>query len=305
MRVVAPGRADALVMEINTLSERPSRTDESCSTSLDDPFAGGAIADDVFTAKWIARLLNEVPTSLEAGTGRWPQLIALQDLDLMRGTDIGRQLLIAASLVHRDADERRTAEYLLRHRRELFSGVRNGRALLRAARCAAEMDVRRVVLREMPTPVDALGACVEEVVRERTGEPSVAEFVVAYLSDAVRPCAIDAALRPWLVEGVVVALEVAGRHHGNGGVGPSLLAMRPDARPEARLATHLRRGFGDPCLASVIARLLIGGDGTTIDTGVLWWAAQGTRNVDAPATTRQRWLRDLDVAERIVAINVA
>src|SRR3954466_14911780 len=85
------------------------------------------IADD------IGKLLHAVPRDLQPVTAaRFPLLAALASY----APRIARDLAIAAACVHQEADERRTAEYLLRHRDLLTLAGRPAGSLVSAARCA-------------------------------------------------------------------------------------------------------------------------------------------------------------------------
>jgi hypothetical protein len=209
-------------------------------------------------------------------------------------------LAFAAAIVHADADERRTAEYLLRHRSDVRDKCSASR-LVAAARRAAEMDERRRHIREAPTERMDLSSAGESPAM-RVSDPSVGERVVDYVREACAPSVLDEELEGVLLGGVAVAMGLAERHLLNGGAGPSLLAMRPDARAAARLVVHLRREFGNPELARAVSRLLIGGDGTSMTTALLWWVAQGSQSVSAvPVTVVRRWRRDIGLATAAMA----
>jgi hypothetical protein len=106
-----------------------------------------------------------------------------------------------------------------------------------------------------------------------------------------------------ILDAVVIAIALSERHAMNGGTGPSLLGMRTDARPESRLITHLRAAFDDDVVARNIARLLVGPDGTPIDTALLWWCSRPNLTAsDVPLNVRTRWTRYLRAAQAAVHI---
>jgi hypothetical protein len=73
--------------------------------------------------------------------------------------------------------------------------------------------------------------------------------------------------------------------------------MRSDARPHSRLVTYLRDEFGNDEIACNLARLLVGPDGTPIETGLLWWSVRRDLAPEhVPAAIRQRWMQGLRVA---------
>jgi hypothetical protein len=87
-----------------------------------------------------------------------------------------------------------------------------------------------------------------------------------------------------------------------GGTGPSLLGMRSDARKEARLVTHLRTAFDNEVAARNVARLLVGADGTAIESALLWWSARvDLVPSDVPAEVRGRWMRYLRTTESAIS----
>ena len=281
-------------MEFNADAQRPTPTE---GFGLAWPGRDDDVADV------IATVLARVPANLCSNGGRSTRLSALQQWEASNRVAISRELLVAAALVHQDADERRIAEYLLRHRGDLTTGRRDKFGLVRAARASAEMDVRRVVFRERPTASEALIA--QPIVRaeHRADDPSVADLVVGFLENVVSASHIEQLAESRIRDGVVSVLELAERHHLNGGSGPSLIAMRPDARPSARLVTHLQPAFGDKRVARSVSRLLVGSDGTSIETAVLWWVAQSRRELGTPRPIIvRRWARDLRTAGESTAV---
>lgn len=248
-------------------------------------------ASDEECAELLGPVLRQVPRALVGDErSRFPLLDALNALDRSRHTDVARELTFIAAVNHRTADERRTAEYLLRNRQEVVEGRRPARSLLMAARCAAEMDVRRVRQRECSLPhtlavlavgdVSARGRCAEDMVVDALRTVVGSELITA--------------VEDRLLDAITIALEVAGRHALNRGRGSAVLAMRSDARPQSRLVTHLRRELDDDGVARNLARLLVGADGTPIETALLWWSARRKLGaVDVPVTVRDRWLRYL------------
>jgi hypothetical protein len=202
---------------------------------------------------------------------------------------LARRLILVSALIHDYADERRTAEYLLRNRADVASGRRSPESLLSAARCAAEMDCRRLWLTEVASTSTEL-ANAREISVARIADPSVPETVVAYLDEVVDRVVIPSRLEDQIITAVTIALEVSRRHALNNGQGPSVIAMRTDARREGRLVTHLREEFGRTHVADVLSRILVGPDGSPIDTSLLWWAAQGRASASfVPRELRQRW----------------
>src|SRR4051794_25134126 len=168
---------------------------------------------DQLTAVRTALPVNLVPDRRSP----FPLLDAVKALDAERGTDLARELAIIGALIHPWADERRTAEYLLRNRNRL----RTSDALVAAARCAAEMDVRRARQREMPVPGD--DACLQahaDPAGARSTDPSVAEVVIAKLRAATGLALADDT-RQRISDGVVAAMELGERHLLNGGQAPS------------------------------------------------------------------------------------
>jgi hypothetical protein len=120
----------------------------------------------------------------------------------------------------------------------------------------------------------------------------VADTVVGFLRHALGDC--PAGPRAWdrLRDAVTVALELAAQLADHGAL--SIRAMRSDARPAARLSCRLVEEFGDRSAARSLARLLVGGDGSSVETALLWWVAyRSSGAADVPEPVRLRWLRDL------------
>ena len=202
-------------------------------------------------------VLTEVPSHL--GYDRrssFPLTDALIELDAARGSDLARQLIFIAAAIHQTADERRTAEYLLRNRDAVVAGRRSALALLSAARCAAEMDLRRVHLREAPIPLEILATWETEQSEPRIDEPSVGEMVL----DKLRAATGYEPSNPFgtnrILDAVAIALELAQRHALNGGRGPSLLAMRSDARTELGSSRTYAVRSRTTCRARSVATLV-------------------------------------------------
>jgi hypothetical protein len=259
-------------------------------------------ASDDECARLLANVLVNVPAELNGRASPFPLLDALTERDGRSGTDLARQIVFVAAAAHDTADERRTAEYLLRNRRIVADGGRSVLSLLLAARCAAEMDVRRVLLREVPTSHGALAARASDQPVTRDEDPSVGEMVLVKLCTAVGCHSVTARTADRLLDAVSITLELAERHAMNGGREPSLLGMRADARRGARLVTRLRDEFGNAAAARGVARLLVGADGTPIETALLWWSARpDLRASDVPANVRGRWIRYLRIAEAAFA----
>lgn len=245
-------------------------------------------------ARLLQTVLQQVPWHLAGdSSSRFPLLDALNTVDVSRGTDAARNLIFIAAVNHRTADERRTAEYLLRNRHEVVAGLRSAKSLLMAARCAAELDVRRVRFREATVPPSLAAPSTADRTRW-ADRRSAGELTLDALRAAVGPDAVNAPVEAQVFDAVNIALEVAERHALNGGKGSAVLAMRTDARPPSRLVTHLRREFADDAAAPVLARLLVGADATPIETALLWWSArhEGTSG-GVPPEIRARWLRYL------------
>lgn len=242
-------------------------------------------------ADLLMEILRDVPVRLNRHKrSALPLLDALQDVDAALGGELVRDLLFVAAVIHRTADERRTAEYLLRNRETVIGGQRSALALLRAARYAAAMDVHRASTRELPVSNDALATRVIDSALDVLDVPSLGEVVLSKLR-VLTGHEPDMVARTRIHDAVVVAVQLAERHMMNRGRIPSLLAMRADARKQSRLVTYLRAEFGDDAAAASVARLLVGPDGSPIETALLWWTAQ--RNVaasDVPVLVRQRWV---------------
>jgi hypothetical protein len=250
---------------------------------------------DIELARELGTLLAAMPSTLDSRAGeQFPLLSALARAD-HDGNAQARQLLFIAARVHHWADERRTAEYLLRNRQSVLDGRRDSASLISAARCAAEMDVRRVRLRETPRAPEVLdagaagdGACA------RLDDVSVGEHVVDFLRSVIGAEPMTARVQERFLTAVTVALEVSERHALKRGELPSVIAMRSDARPEGRLSSYLLHEFGDAAVARNLARLLVGGCDTPIETSLLWWAAcRHGEAGDVPADVRAGWQRDL------------
>lgn len=264
------------------LARRPSGT-RTCASSRD------ALAADV------GLLLAELPVHLDVRREPFPQLSALRRA---AGLDATRRLLCLAAQAHVETDERRTAEYLLRHRHEIREGRRTAAALVAAARFAADCDVRLQRNRTTPVGVRSLDDVAREVPAARVHDPSVGEVVLGALVRATgRAPATDLA-RTRLLDAVVVAVELAEAHRLRGGALPSLIAMRSNARPHARLVARLVSEFEDETAARSLAHLLVGGVRTPITSALLWWAAQPNLDLaNVPEQTRRRWAADLSDAD--------
>ena len=258
-------------------------------------------ATDDDCAQLLGQTLRQVPRELAGDEqSSFPLLDGLKSLDLLRGTVVARELVFIAAMNHREADERRTAEYLLRNRHDVVDGRRTSESLLFAARYAAEMDVRRSANREVPFHHDAVRSWTSTTAACRLNDPSVGETVVAFLERVIGRQLSPLTGRA-VLDAVVVFMELAERHAMNAGTSPALIAMRPAARADARLVTYLRRSFDNLVVARRLARLLIGADGTPIDTAVLWWAACSPEMVvNVPASMRARWSRDLRILDRLL-----
>lgn len=236
-------------------------------------------------------VLQRVPPQLAARSGdSRPQLAAVERES---GREVARQLMVIGALIHADADERRTAEYLLRHRHELALGIRSARKLISAARTAAELDCRRIQLVEVPS-----GSREDVGMQPRdlpaSDAPAVGESVIGYLRRAISPRPLPALIAALLADAVPISLELAERHQRNGGTGPALVAMRSDARATSRLATYLRAATGAHPSARSLARLLVGPDASPPETALLWWVAQGPdSHARRPHAITARWARDL------------
>jgi hypothetical protein len=259
-----------------------------------------AIRCDETNAAAIGTILSQIPDELPIVRGeRFALLAALSRYDERRRADrpgdsqLAKDLVLASALVHDDVDERRTAEYLLRHRTDVTSGRRSAASLLAAARCGAEMDCLRLRMTEIASNDFELAELYEGATG-RVADRSVAETVLAYL-DAVTGHAVAApVLRDQIMTAATIAIEVSERHRLNNGRVPSVIAMRSDAKPSGRLVTHLRAEFGPKPVAGALARILAGPDRSPIQTSLLWWAARGTESASVlPDRLRQRWGRIL------------
>jgi hypothetical protein len=282
-------------------STPPSRSNANVpdipSKSLENPLPKKpAYATDVGCAVLLDEILRRVPSRLaEDRASSFPLVAAFTRYS----SDAARQLLFVAAATHRSADERRTAEYFLRNRALVIGGRRPALSLLLAARCAAEMDARRLQSRERPVPAEVLSQRLRDSLATRRDDPSVGELVIERLKSATgetgSPVTVDR-----LLDAVCIALDLAKRHAMNGGRGPSLLGMRTDVRRDARLVTYLRSNFGNDTAARSLARLLVGADGTPIENALLWWSAQpptGQLTVSSAISVRwRRYLRSADAA---------
>ena len=214
--------------------------------------------------------------------------------DARRQQDLARPLLFIAATTHADADERHTAEYLLRHRLDVVAHRRSALSLLSAARYAAEMDVRRIQRREALKSSESMSIQAADPAWQRVEDPSVGAAVVSYLHLVTGHLPATNLAHDRFLDAVAIAIELSHRHALNNGKGPSLIGMRPAARKDARLVTHLRAAFDDDVAARSLARLLVGSDGSPIESSLLWWAAQpATSPASIPLSVRRRWVRDL------------
>ena len=245
-------------------------------------------------AALLQEVLRGVPETLgDDTTSRFPLLDALKALDLANGRTVARELLLIAAVNHRAADERRTAEYLLRNRYAVVAGTRSATSLLFAARYAAEMDVQRVQRAEL-VAARALAVQASDSQPASGNAVPAGDLVVATLRAFVPPALITPLVERALRIGVTVALELAERYLHNGGRGSAVVAMRSNARPGARLAAALRNEIASNDVASNLARLLVGPDGTSLDTGLLRWSVHSdVRSWAIPESIRSRWLRCL------------
>jgi hypothetical protein len=255
---------------------------------------------DLEKARRIDAILRSVPRITPVGRSTsFPHLTALVDDDAKKRTDRARQLLFVAATIHVTADERRTAEYLLRHARELAAGRRSALSLLLSARCAAEMDVRRLRSVEIATALPAPAILAASQPISRPDDPSVGEVVLDFLSGAIGGFPAAPTTRSRLLDAVAVVVELSERHALNGGVRPSFVAMRSDARKESRLVTALDAEFGNPIAARGMARLLVGADRSPFESSLLWWAAKRDSTPDAvPQQIKSRWRRELAITDR-------
>ena len=267
--------------------------DQNQSTDCIDP--RDLVTDDGI-ARALQRILCEVPERLPTDSRPFPLLRALARRDREEAMSRARWLMLIAATIHTEGDERQVAEHLLRHRDEVQSQGRPAIEFVRAARCVASMRERRVWTRETPVTNELLCATTVQSVQPCDDTPSVGDIVVA-LVQLVAPAHIVAGSVDLIRDAVVISLEMAERHALKGGTGPSLIAMRPAARRPARLVTRLRLAFGDDVQARALSRMLIGRDGTAIETALLWWAARGVKSpAEIPLGTRQNWIRDLGLA---------
>ena len=290
-------------MEITRSSTNPVRLPGVPSKPLDNPQRSKPVAPaDIENARKLDAILRCISRPTRAARkGAFPQLTAQFDDDLRNGGDLGRQLLFIAATIHVAADERRTAEYLLRHRYELIASQRSALSLLLAARCAAEMDVRRVRQIEIPSALPALATIAAENPMSRSDDQSVGEVVLEFFGSAVGGFPAAPVTRTRLLDAVAVALELSHRHTLNGGAKPSFVAMRSDARKGSRLVTSLQAEFGNPTVARGLARLLVGSDRSPFEASLLWWTAEHCSTPDAvPAPIKARWIRDLSIADRAI-----
>jgi hypothetical protein len=263
-----------------------------------------SLATDEECACMLASVLGLVPSELRADChAEFPLLDKLAELDASQGADLARQLLFIAAMTHRTADERRTAEYLLRHRRELIDGRRSAVRLLRSARNAAVTDLRRAQQRERPVSPAKAALWSAAKTASRANDPSVGEMVLDKLWAATGLAPTTARCRTVMLDAVSVALAVAERHVKNPRRRePSLIAMRADARPQARLVTRLRAEMPDLGVTSEIARLLVGGDRTPIDSALLWWSARpDLAQDDVPEDVLERWARDFKAIDEALS----
>lgn len=276
----------------NSTVANPIRVPGTPHKPLDNPRRPKpSFGADIELARELGTLLAAMPSTLDSRAGeQFPLLSALARAD-HDGNAQARQLLFIAARVHHWADERRTAEYLLRNRQSALDGHRDSASLISAARCAAEMDVRRVQFREAPRSPELLDAGVAvPALRAQRDDPSVGEHVVAFLQSVLGTASMSPHVQDRLLTAVTVALEVSERHALKRGELPSVIAMRSDARPEGRLSSYLCDEIGDATGARNLARLLVGGCGTSIETSLLWWAACRHHQPDAvPAYVRAGW----------------
>ena len=290
-------------MEITESTESPSRVPGIPGKPLDNPWrTKPRPASDAEIALLLESVLREVPTQLGGEHhSSVPRLSTLLDVDARRGTECARQLMIIAALCHRAADERRTAEYFLRNRHAVAGGQRSGLSLLRAARLAAQMDLQNGAEQEISVPHETLALWPLDAPASRVGDPSVGEMVLEKLR-AVTGIDPSSRCEEWVRDAVVIAFELAQRHARRRGNGPSLLAMRADARKEARLVTRLRAESIPGAAAGRIARLLVGAESSPIESALLLWCAQHDFVPDGvPASIRDRWRRDIRGADACAA----
>jgi hypothetical protein len=283
-------------MLITDHATQPSRVPGIPRKPLDNPQpTKPAYSSDTENASLLDHVLRRLPTHLNVRGGeRFPLLAAVIRHDAWRQRDLARPLLFIAAATHSDADERHTAEYILRHRLDVVAHRRSARSLLSAARCAAEMEVRRIQRREAPASSESLDEQAVDPTVARVDDPSVGVAVVSYLHLVTGHLPATDLAHDRFLDAVAIAIELSQRHALNNGKGPSLIGMRPAARKDARLVTHLRAAFDDEVGARSLARMLVGSDGSPLETSLLWWAAQpSTSPASIPLSVRRRWVRDL------------
>jgi len=172
--------------------------------------------------------------------------------------------------------------------------------LISAARCAAEMSLRRAHSRDVLTANETLERRSAERSRPLLDEPSVGEAVVAFARRVLDEPPLPPIVWRRLDDAAVVAVELADEHTNRRNGLTSLEAMRSDARPRARLSTRLRNEFDDAVAGRSLARLLTGSPGSALDTALLWWVARAERDpASVPVPLRRRWARDLADADPI------
>jgi hypothetical protein len=156
------------------------------------------------------------------------------------------------------------------------------------------MEARRIAALETPVGCGSLPAAPAG--EDLSDTPSVGDIVIRFIFEAVAPVRHETEVH--IRNAVAMTVDLAERHVLKGGTGPSVIAMRPAARRQARLITRLLREVPDRRVARAIARLLLGGDGTSIETSLLWWVAQGVRDAEqVPESTVKRWRRDVALAQ--------
>lgn len=290
-------------MEITNASANLTRFPGIPSKPLDNPQRSKPTApEDVEIARRLDPILRALPRLSRSGRATtFPLLDALVDHDARENADLARRLLFVAAQVHMNADERRTAEYLLRNRHDVITSRRSALRLVLAARCAAEMDVRRIQQFEVPTVMSTMLNVTSPNARSRDDDPSVGDAVVEFLSDALGRFPARPVTRARLLVAVAVAVELSQRHALKGGARPSIIAMRSSARKHARLAVHLHAEFGSPVAARGLARLLVGAPQSSLECSLLWWVAQRPSAPHlVPLPIRTRWLNDLSIADGVV-----
>lgn len=242
----------------------------------------------------VAELLGALPERLEARSEPFPLLAAVRRSE---GVAIARRMMMIAAQVHPDADERWTAEYLLRHRHDPLA-TRGTTLLISRARFAADREVRRRCARVTPIGRYPLEEAYRDAVPGRVQDPSVGEVVLAYFERVTGHRPASELARSRLLDAVAVAVELGEELAASRLTKSSLLAMRTDARPRSRLSVRLRAEFDDDVAARSLARLLIGASGTPITTALLWWAAQPHLDpATIPSPSLTRWTRDLADAD--------